>query len=684
VPEPTLLGLRSRRERIADAIRVLAHQVGAAPVVVTCRTRPYEQDAAWQLREGWAIRRLQPFAFGQVRNFITKWYAATCLGGQGRYTPEEAAARAERLIALLDHPDRAALRGLAASPLLLTMLVLLDYNNTRMPERRADVYEELVKLLLDRWEGVRSSDVDRRPQRLGERLDLPHLSVEELRPALHELAFAAHCQQVDGRGVLTGPLLRETLDAFFARKLNPAQPKAAMAEAARPRERFMGLLLEESGLLLEEDDETYVLPHLTFEEYLAACHLAGRDGQGIDLAYRQWVAGGERWREVARLLMGRLLRQEKYDNLLLWLQRLVALRDGGAPRPVLQRQRDALLAADCYAELGRREAFANTGHDLVPFEDQLRASLVELLERPDPAVLLPQRLEASHALAALGDPRYPVEVGQWQADLERRNERFGMPAGYFCYVPGGRYEIGGWPEQEDDAGAGVIDRLKRAVQRVTTGGVRITLQPFWIARLPITVAQMAPFVAGTGDAPVFWGGEGYNDPNQAVVGISWGMATTYCTWLTGRLAGSLPAGYVLRLPTEAEWEVAAAWDGTAERRPYPWGREEPTPERAIYTVAQLGAPAPVGCCASGAAAYGALDMAGNVWEVCTSEYRAYPAGAHDPQKDLTSGQVPRRGGSYYEDSTNVRCGARGWDHLVGGRNNYGLRLVLAPRLAHLS
>ncbi len=672
---------RSRRERLADAIRQLDRQLDRSRLVVTCRTRPYEQNAAWQLREDWAVRRLQPFAFGQVRHFVRAWYTETCGVSQALFTPQEAVARAQRLVAILE--QREVLRELTTSPLLLTMLVLLDYNKKEMPEKRVDVYDELVKLLLDRWEGVRSSDVDRRQQSVGERLALVHLSAEDFRPVLHQLAFSAHQQAVDGRGVLTGALLRDTLDAFFRAQLNPANPKEVpRAEVVWRSDGFIHILREETGMVLEEADETYVLPHLTFEEYLAACHLA--DQEDVDLIYAQWMAGGERWREVVVLLMGRLTRQTKRVLAFSWLHLLIAPRSGLADKPPGQRQRDALLAASCYAELGRRGAFVGSAHDVLGFEDQLRTALVALLERPAPAMLLPQCLEAGHALAALVDPRYPVEDRTWQMELGQLNRAFGRPAGYFCFVPGGRYQIGGWPEEKDDAGAGVIDRLKRAVQRVTTGGVRITLQPFWIARLPITVAQMAPFVAETGDKPGYWDREGYHDPNQAVVGISWGRATTYCTWLTGRLAGSLPAGYVLRLPTEAEWEVAAAWDGTAERRPYPWGREEPTPERAIYTAAQLGAPAPVGCCASGAAACGALDMAGNVWEACASDYRAYPAGAHEPQKDLTSGRAPWRGGSYYEDSTNVRCGARDRDPLGLGGDDYGFRLVLAPQLAHLS
>ncbi|RRR75217.1 MAG: NACHT domain-containing protein [Candidatus Viridilinea halotolerans] len=705
IREATCSGPRSRRERIADAIRAFARQVGHAPVVVTCRTRPYEQDAAWQLREGWAVRYLQPFAFGQVRNFIARWYAATAADGQGRYRSDEVAPRVERLIELLSQPQRATLRSLATSPLLLTMLVLLDYNNTRMPERRADVYEELVKLLLDRWEGVRSSDVDRRKLRLGERLGLPYLTVEDLRPALHELAFTAHQQQVDGRGVLTGPLLRDALDRFFARKLNPVQPNDARAQAAQPREIFMRLLLEESGLLLEEADETYVFPHLTFEEYLAACHLAGRDSQGISLAYTQWVAGGERWREVARLLMGRLLRQEKYDNLFHWLQLLVSPRCGKQQKARLQQQRDSLLAADCYAEVGRQEAFTTTQHDLQRFEDDLRSALSGLLQQPDPALPLSERIEAGTALGQLGDPRLPLAIAQWQTELARRNENFGLPAGYWCYVPSGRYQIGDWPGDEQRSGSGVVGKLQSAARRILAGGAMIQLPTFWLARYPITVAQYAPFVAVgyAPDAERWWTPHGwqwkqrnkhtepwgwretdYNSPNQPVIGVTWYEATAYCAWLSEQLQ---PSGYGVRLPTEAEWEAAAAYDAQGQRRSYPWGEVEPTPELAIYDASKLGRAAPVGCCPAGVAPCGALDLAGNVWEWTCSHGEGYPARSGVISDDFVQSKdfslkervVSLRGGSWYHNSTNVRCGARGRLRPGGLIGLRGFRVILSPR-----
>ncbi|NJL54303.1 formylglycine-generating enzyme family protein [bacterium] len=74
----------------------------------------------------------------------------------------------------------------------------------------------------------------------------------------------------------------------------------------------------------------------------------------------------------------------------------------------------------------------------------------------------------------------------------------------------------------------------------------------------------------------------------------------------------------------ADWEVAAAYDGRGNRRMYPWGdTPDPDADHAIFTDAQgnrLGAAAPVGVCAAGVAACGAVDMAGNVSRAWTTSF----------------------------------------------------------------
>ena len=666
-------GEHSPRTLVSQALQRLAKGTKTR-VVVTSRVLPYQSAESWQLPEdeGWHLRTLAPLALGQVRAFAHAWFRAL-VATDPDLTVESAHQVASDMIAQIE-ARRLALEPLVRTPLLLTMLTLLHRNaDNQLPTNEVDLYEQCVELLLERWEPVRQPGF-KRPG-LIERLGNPKgLTLEVLRKPLHQLAYKAHheARGEEGRGVISDEVLCGRLVDFFDR-LELPDPLAAYKTLKR-------VLAEDAGLLVARGDDAFAFPHLSFQEYLAACFLADLAQKDmIERASTVWQGDDrERWRKALLLLSGRLVAQGKAMQGLFWLKRLWGNPKGGKAAGAYAQ--DVRLAALVYHGMGGRTAFAASELDDLEAEIEipLRNALTTLFATRQAAVPAADRLIAGRVLGELSDPRYPVNHDEWGRSLARLSTVLtDQGAHYWRYVPAGSYRIGGWEEGE--------------------ASVEHALPPFWIARLPLTVAQFARFVAeGYGEdrfwtphglawrdersEPYRWGNPRFSEPNQPVVNVTWYEATACCHWLTSELETALPVGHTMRLPTEAEWEAAAAFGGPGERRDYPWGPEEPTPERAVYDAWDLAAPAPVGLCPAGVAACGALDLAGTVWEWTSSRYRGYPNGAATIEADIAADDwdVPIRGGTWWNSSTNVRCGARYWNLPDDRINNRGVRVVVSP------
>lgn len=192
---------------------------------------------------------------------------------------------------------------------------------------------------------------------------------------------------------------------------------------------------------------------------------------------------------------------------------------------------------------------------------------------------------------------------------------------------------------------------------------------FRITRTEVTNRMFADFVERTGhqtDPEATELGHVWDGRWRRVAGADWrhpqgpssgveGLDDHPVVQVSARDAEAYCAHLGLRLPTEAEWELAArGGDG----RRYPWGDAPPDragPKRANLGALECCAPdahdgyaltAPVGLFPAGASPFGLLDMAGNVWEWTGSEFPGRP------------GLIALRGGGWGNDAYGVRSSYR--------------------------
>jgi iron(II)-dependent oxidoreductase len=214
-------------------------------------------------------------------------------------------------------------------------------------------------------------------------------------------------------------------------------------------------------------------------------------------------------------------------------------------------------------------------------------------------------------------------------------------------IPGGTFLVGARGDEPF-----VFDNEKWAHET--------TVAPFSIARCAVTQGEFATFVDAGGyrrrdlwtdegwawreraraEAPVYWrrAGGGFErrvfdrwvalEPRLAMVHVNAHEADAYC-----RFAGR-------RLPTETEWEVAAAAEadgrgGLAPRaRPRPWGDAAVAAAHAALD-AQGASPADVDAFPAGDSAFGCRQLWGNVWEWTSTVFAPYPGFVADPYEDYS-------------------------------------------------
>ncbi|MBI3920113.1 MAG: formylglycine-generating enzyme family protein, partial [Armatimonadetes bacterium] len=267
-------------------------------------------------------------------------------------------------------------------------------------------------------------------------------------------------------------------------------------------------------------------------------------------------------------------------------------------------------------------------------------------------------------------------------------------SGEVVYIPAGSFLMGN-SGVGDDAALGQPEELPQR---------SVYLPDYYIGKYEVTRGEYRAFMdAGGYSKPAYWSragwkwrvsssrtqphywapqqnwanGEFTQTDNHPVVGVSYYEAEAFCKWAGGHL------------PTQAQWEKAARWNGTSSKI-YPWGNtwdvekcnnymdKNPAGGYGLYRTT------PVGSYPDGASPYGCLDMAGNAREWCQDWYKSYPRSAQP--FDYANAYYVLRGGSWYYnpgDDKNkgdtlfsCRSANRGSSRLPYGSNyDYGFRMA---------
>ena len=212
------------------------------------------------------------------------------------------------------------------------------------------------------------------------------------------------------------------------------------------------------------------------------------------------------------------------------------------------------------------------------------------------------RIEASEvAVEAMLAPILDLDIGSTMV-----SPKDGM---VIVYVPEGDFMMGSDDGQNDEKPEH-----------------EVYLDAYWIDQTEVTNAMFAECVAeGVCKEPsefssfsrdFYYGNNAYDE--YPVNYVNWFQARSYCEW-AGR-----------RLPTEAEWEKAARGE---DGRTYPWDNGSPGSDLLNYN-SNINDTTSVGLYSEGASPYGALDMAGNVWE-WVSDYYSGDYYESSPEKNPT-------------------------------------------------
>ncbi len=671
------------KENAVNQIRMFAKKYGDNWMIVTSRPMGWSRQYFPDFDE----YDIQDLSDEAVRKFIGDWYRVVKVAESRKDLPEKptddqirraeraaeksASEEAGKLWAALSKNQ--GLLKVSRRPLMLVLITLVYKYQHSLPQGRADLYKECLKILLDTWEDKKEIDSPIRA-----------IASKDKQSILMVIAFEF--------------LNRNMLQMRTTDLQNLVAPLLADRKLSMRAEEFIRQISSRSGILVDFGVNEYGFAHRALQDRLAADYIV--DEKLTDLLLEN--ADKAEWREVILIAIG-LVTKDLRASL---LKALLAHSDESAASLAMAGwslaegiQVEPALRIEVTQRLTTQLNTVNSSGDFamlsVALSDADPAAMrnwigsvlsgrnPDLQKRVLTSLIPDMGLEQAKPFLptltkVLADSKAEIKLRarcaltiaklKPEADSElwivlksaREQKELNLKtAATWATCELGRYaELGlvKIPEGEFLMGSSGEDKEARDNERPQH---TLYLPSYYIAKHPVTVDEYRAFVQESGYKPEFATQILSGSGNHPVVWVYWKDALAFAQWKG------------LALPSEAEWEKAAR--GT-DGRIYPWGNDwlENHANTSEYMKKPRGLLArlrrrndqktttPVGeFSPRGDSPYGCVDMSGNIWEWTRSILKGYPYDANDGRED-PSGTEWRvlRGGSYYQGKERVRCAIR--------------------------
>lgn len=329
-----------QRDLVINSIRDFVNRYDGNYFITSCRIAAYRSNL-----ERFTPVELADFDDAQIYQFIQNWFQSEL---------DKQSATSEKCWETLNEPNYAAIKELAQTPLLLTLLCLVYSHSQSFPTQRSSLYRKALDIFLEEWAAEKRVKQDKIYQGLNPELEKVLLS---------EIAYHGF---IEDRLFFTQEELVDKIKDFLSDTVD--KPKYLDGKAV------LEAITIQQGILVERSEYIFSFSHLTLQEYLTAQYIS-QDYREIEKLVAEHLRE-PRWREVFLLVAGlvrnadellelmetesqKYINTPKLQNLLVWADQATADSEGDFKRTAKRAAALALTFALVFTCTRDREfAFA--------------------------------------------------------------------------------------------------------------------------------------------------------------------------------------------------------------------------------------------------------------------------------------------------------------------------------------